>query len=103
MKKNRIGTLLTVICRERLRDRIIEKIFNETTTFGIRINKLSRVALEREIKKVKTKYGPINVKIGKYKGKIKTISPEYEDCKKVAQKKGVPIKEVYDEAKIKIV
>ncbi len=103
MKKNRIGTLLTVICEEKLKDRIIEKIFNETTTFGIRINKLSRVALEREIKKVKTKYGPINVKIGRYKGKIKTISPEYEDCKKVAQKKGIPIKEVYDEVKIKIV
>lgn len=101
MKKNRIGILLTVICKDTLKEKIIEEIFNETTTFGIRVDNLSRVILEREIKKVKTKYGIINVKVGKYKGKIKTISPEYEDCKKLALKKGVPIKMVYDEAKIK--
>jgi uncharacterized protein (TIGR00299 family) protein len=102
MKKNRIGTLLTVICEEKIKDRIVEKIFNETTTFAIRINKISRIRLEREIKRVKTEYGVINVKIGKYKGEIKTISPEYEDCKKIAEKKNIPIKEIYDRAKIGI-
>ncbi|RLC35274.1 MAG: nickel pincer cofactor biosynthesis protein LarC [Candidatus Nealsonbacteria bacterium] len=98
MKKGRLGTLFTVICDEKIKDKLIETIFDETTTFGIRINKVSRVCLDREFKKVKTKYGLINVKIGKYKGKVRTVSPEYEDCKKMAHKKDIPIKKVYDEA-----
>jgi len=99
MKKNRIGALLTVICNEKFKDRLIEDIFDETTTFGIRINKVSKVKLDRGIKEIKTKYGLINVKVGKYKGRVRTISPEYEDCKKIADRKGIPIKKVYDEAK----
>lgn len=99
MKKNRIGTLLTVICNEKVKNKLIEEIFDETTTFGIRINKVSRVKLDREIKEVKTKYGIIHVKVGKFKGKVKSISPEYEDCKKVAAGKNIPIKRVYGEAK----
>ena len=99
MKKNRIGVLLTVICNEKFKDKLIETIFDETTTFGIRINKVSKVKLDRQIKEIKTKYGLINVKVGRYKGKIKTISPEYEDCKKVATEKNIPIKRVYGEAK----
>jgi hypothetical protein len=100
MKKNRIGTLLTVVCEEKLKDELIEIIFDETTTFGIRVNRVSRVCLDREFKKVKTKYGLINVKIGRYKGKVRTISPEYEDCKKAAHKKNIPIKKVYNTARI---
>jgi hypothetical protein len=102
MKKNRTGSLLTVICDEEVKDKIIECIFDETTTFGIRISYIHRVELEREIKKVKTKYGFIDVKIGKYKGKIKTISPEYESCKKIAEEKNIPLKKVYDEVKKQI-
>jgi uncharacterized protein (TIGR00299 family) protein len=99
MKKGRIGTLLTVICKKELQDKIIDIIFSETTTFGIRINRLDRVALEREIKQISTKYGPVNVKIGKYKDKVMSVSPEYEDCRKIAGQKKVPIKKVYDEVK----
>lgn len=99
MKKNRIGTLLTTICDEKSKDRLIETIFDETTTFGIRINKIGRVKLKREFREIKTQYGPVRVKIGKYKGKIRTISPEYEDCKKAAKEKNIPIKRVYGEAK----
>jgi hypothetical protein len=97
MKKNRIGTLLTVICDENIKNKIIEIIFNETTTFGIRLNKLSRIELKRETKKVKTRYGIIDIKVGKYKGKITSIKPEYEDCKKIAKREKVPIKNVYDD------
>lgn len=99
MKKSRLGTLLTAICDEKIKDKLIEIIFDETTTFGIRANKISRVCLDREFKKIKTKYGPINIKIGKYKGKIRTISPEYDDCEEAAAKKNIPVKEVYDEVK----
>ncbi len=99
MKKNRIGTLLTVICAESLKDKMANIIFDETTTFGIRINNISRIKLEREIKKIKTKYGVVNVKIGKYKGKIRSITPEYEDCKRIAKKRNTPIRMVYDNTK----
>ncbi|MBI2626135.1 MAG: nickel pincer cofactor biosynthesis protein LarC [Candidatus Nealsonbacteria bacterium] len=99
MKKNRLGTLLTAICDEKIKDKLIEIIFNETTTFGVRVNKISRICLDREFKKIETKYGLINVKIGKYKGKVRTISPEYEDCKGIAIKRKLPVKTVYNEAK----
>lgn len=97
MKKNRIGSLLTVICDYKLKDKMIDIIFNETTTFGIRVNNVSRVKLDRESKQVKTKYGLIDIKIGRYKGKIKTISPEYDNCKKIANEKKIPIKKIYQE------
>ena len=99
MKKNRVGFLLTVIGRKKIKDKLIEKIFDETTAFGIRLNKVSHIELEREMKKVKTRYGLVKMKIGRYKGKIKTISPEYEDCEKIAEMKRIPLKKVYDEAK----
>lgn len=99
MKKNRIGTLLTVICAEAIKDRMVSIIFNETTTFGIRVNNVSRIELKREIKKVKTKYGVVNIKVGTYKGKIMSKTPGYEDCRKIAKNKCIPIRKVYDEIK----
>ena len=98
MKKSRIGTLLTVICDKRTKERMIETIFDETTTFGIRISEVSRVVLERKMGKVKTRFGKISVKIGSWKGKVKTISSEYEECKKAAIGKKVPLRRVYGEA-----
>lgn len=102
MKKSRIGTLLNVICDEHLINKLMDIIFSETTTFGIRINRVCRVEIERKIKKVKTKYGIVHVNIGIYKGKIKTIAPEYEDYKKIAEKRNIPIKRVYEEIKKEI-
>jgi len=98
MKKDRIGTVLTVICGQDVKERMIEIIFAETSTFGIRVNKLSRVVLDRTVKKAKTEYGLIDVKIGKYKGKVMTISPEYETCKRRARATGAPIKKIYNAA-----
>jgi len=102
MKRNRMGALLTVICEEKLKDKLIEGIFNETTAFGIRIIEAAHIMLEKEVKRVKTRYGSINVKIGKFRGKIKNISPEYKNCEKLAKKKNIPIKTVYNEAIKKI-
>ncbi|HLD89092.1 MAG TPA: nickel pincer cofactor biosynthesis protein LarC [Candidatus Nanoarchaeia archaeon] len=98
MKKNRIGALLSVICEEKIKDKIIEAMFDETTTFGIRVNKLERVVLDREFRKVKTKYGDVGIKIGKLGSRIKSIKPEYEDCRKIAEKRKIPLKDVYREA-----
>ncbi len=99
MKKNRPGIKLTVIAKEAETDKIIKIIFEETTTLGVRIYKTKRIKEKREIRIAKTKYGDVEVKIGKFENHIATISPEYESCKKTALEKNIPIKDIYDEAK----
>lgn len=99
MKKNRPGTMLSILTAPEKLDEILSTIFTETTTLGVRIHRLERKKLEREIISVNTRFGDIKVKIGRIKGKIKNISPEYESCKKIAVKQGIPLKEVYDEAR----
>ena len=97
MKKNRPGIILSCICNEQDEEKILEIIFKETTTIGVRISYPKRVELTREKKKVKTIYGEVEIKISRYHGKIMSITPEYEDCKKLAEKKGVSLKQIYSE------
>lgn len=99
MKKNRPGTMLSILTAPEKLDEILSIIFTETTTLGVRIHRLERRKLEREIISVNTRFGDIKVKIGRIKGRIKNISPEYESCKEIAVKQGIPLKEVYDEAR----
>jgi uncharacterized protein (DUF111 family) len=99
MKKNRLGTLLSVLTTRDKLDDILSTIFTETTTLGVRIHHLERKKLSREIVLMKTRFGEIKVKIGKIGNQIKNIAPEYESCKEIAVKQGIPLKDVYDEAK----
>ncbi len=94
MKKNRPGTLLRVIAEERDAGRLTEVILRESTTLGVRFYPVMRKKLPREMKEIETKYGKIRVKIS---GDLR-FQPEYEDCRRVALEKGVPIQEVYQEA-----
>ncbi|MEW8974305.1 MAG: nickel insertion protein [Tissierellaceae bacterium] len=96
MKKNRPAIKLEVICGEKERDIIKEIIFKETSTIGIREFRASRTIMEREIIKVKTSYGDIRVKKSSFKD-ITKYAPEYEDCKEVAERFGIPLREVYRE------
>lgn len=96
MKKNRPAIKLEVICQEEDAEALKEIIFKETSTIGIRIFQVDRTVMDREIKKVNTIYGDIRVKKSTYKNIVK-YSPEYEDCKKIAIEKKIPIKKVYDE------
>lgn len=77
MKKNRPGILVTILCREGKLDSLIEVLFSETTTFGVRYYEANRRILDREFKKINGK----RVKIGRYRGNVYTINPEYEDWK----------------------
>lgn len=99
MKKGRVGSLLSVLVQKELLDGVILAIFRETTTFGVRIQYLERRRLPRETIHVRTRYGDVRVKIGRLGDRILNISPEYEDCKRVALQKTLPLKEVYDEAR----
>ena len=100
MKKNRPGIKLSVICHENDYKKFENLIFQETTTFGIRKYPFTRSELKKEFIKVDTEYGKINVKAGYLNGKMIKYSPEYEDCKRYAEKNNVSLKTVYDLCKL---
>jgi len=99
MKRTRPATMLSVITDEEKTEKMLELIFDETTTLGVRISKMKRRKLNREDRKVATKYGKIEVKIGKLNGMVKNISPSYEECRKIATRLNIPLKKIYQEAK----
>lgn len=99
MKKGRPAVLLKALCPCSRKDAIMDAIFRETTTIGIRVYEVERYCLERSIKDVLTPYGKVKIKISHMEGKPINIQPEYEDCKRIAEKKSVPLKKVMDFAK----
>lgn len=98
MKKNRPGIKLSVICNEKDQGRLAEIIFRETTTLGIRIHRLNREKLKRELKEVETDFGKVKVKVGYLDGRPVTISPEFESCRRLAEDNQLSIKKVYRQA-----
>jgi uncharacterized protein (TIGR00299 family) protein len=100
MKKNRPGTVLSVVAERQTQDVLIEIIFRETTTIGIRIQTMRRRTLARQQVKLKTAWGTLRVKVGYCGSDVMNIAPEYEDCKRIAKRKKIPIKVVYDQAQI---
>ena len=96
MKKNRPGVLLTVLCAETDADKFSELMLRETTAFGVRRTIAERRKLRREFATVKTKFGNVTVKLGKLNGQVVQAAPEFESCKKLAAKKKVSLKEIYE-------
>jgi uncharacterized protein (TIGR00299 family) protein len=94
MKKNRPGTLLTVIAAPDRSDQLSDLIFRETTTIGLRRSDVARECLDREIVAVDTSVGVIRFKIARRNGHILNAVPEFEDCAKLAAAKNLSIKEV---------
>ncbi len=92
MKKNRPGSLLTVVTVPENFEAAVDAIFQETTTIGIRYYEADRRVLEREIVPIEIEYGIIQVKISRREGRIMNFSPEYEDCRGAAEKHGIPVK-----------
>ncbi len=98
MKKNRPAALLTVLCAEADADKFSELILRETSSFGVRRHLVERRKLRREFTKAKTACGAVTVKLGLLDGEIIQTAPEYESCRKAAQKAKVPLKQVYTAA-----
>ncbi len=94
MKRNRPGTLLSVLVTEDRLGDALEVLFAETTTIGVRTSPWYRWKLARESLVVQTVYGPIEVKVSRKAGHVMTVSPEYRDCKLAADRHGVPLKVV---------
>ena len=98
MKKNRPGTLLTLLCKPQDASALISLIFAETTTFGVRSYAAQRRTLPRESVSVHTKFGDVRIKLSRINGHIRHVAPEFEDCRKLATEKNVPLHQVIDEA-----
>lgn len=97
MKKNRPGILLQLLCAKENLEKMKRILFTETTTLGVRYYPLTVHRVERKFRTVSTKWGEITVKEGIYEGEITQRSPEYEECKKIAEQHRVPLKKVYEE------
>ena len=98
MKKNRPGTLLTVLCKPQETNALMSLIFAETTTFGTRTYRAQRRVLPREWVSVATEFGDVRIKLSRVDGRILHVAPEYDDCRKLAVEKNVPLQRVIAEA-----
>ena len=98
MKKNRPGTLLTVLCAESDADRFSEMMLRETSAFGLRRTQAERRKLQRKTVQVETPYGKVTVKLGLLNGRVIHAAPEYESCREMAVKAGATLREVMDAA-----
>ena len=98
MKKNRPGILLSVVGEAILREKMTAIIFSETSTIGVRYYPVARAVLKREVVRVKTKYGAVKMKIVEQPDGARRGAPEYDDVRRIAALKKVPLKAVYDEA-----
>lgn len=94
MKKNRPGTLLTVVAPPEARERLTATIFRETTTIGVRYREMSRDCLDREETTVTTPLGAVRIKVARRAGRVLNAAPEFEDCARIARERNVPVKEV---------
>jgi uncharacterized protein (TIGR00299 family) protein len=93
-KKNRPGTLMTIVCAPDDREAMTDIVFRESTTIGIRHQELSRVCLEREMVTVSTPLGAVRFKVARRGGRVLNAQPEFEDLAKLSTERGIPVKEV---------
>jgi uncharacterized protein (DUF111 family) len=99
MKKGRMGVQLTVLCHPEKVAALREILFRETTTIGLRWRIEHKAALAREFATVETPWGPVRIKIASWPGGAATnASPEYEDCRAIAARHSIPLKQVMSEA-----
>jgi uncharacterized protein (TIGR00299 family) protein len=94
MKKNRPGTLMTVVSAPDKRDILADVMFRETTTIGVRYQEMSRLCLDRELVSIDTAFGPVRFKVARKDGAVLNAQPEFDDLARAAAEHGVPIKMV---------
>jgi uncharacterized protein (TIGR00299 family) protein len=98
MKKQRPGMLLSVLCAHAQRETLLDLLFRESTTFGVREYDVRRTVLARRSIRVSTRYGDVAVKLGEWKGAVVTRAPEFEECAARAREHQVPVRAVYEAA-----
>ncbi len=96
MKKNRPAIKLTVLCNREDQQKMCDLLFRETTTLGVRIREEQREKLHREIVEMETTLGSVRVKVTRQKDEDVRCTPEYDDCKRIAREKNLPLKQVFE-------
>lgn len=99
MKKGRPALTLTALVDATSQERVLDAIYRETTTFGVRMTPVAKDELAREWVEVRVEGHPVRVKIARRGSEVVTVSPEYEDAAKVARATGAPLKDVYERAR----
>jgi uncharacterized protein (TIGR00299 family) protein len=94
MKKNRPGLTISILCVPEQSDALSQLLFEQTTTIGVRIYEARRKVLDREQVMVETPYGAVRVKVARREGKMVNAAPEFDDCRRLATEKSVPLKQV---------
>jgi hypothetical protein len=102
MKKGRPGILVNVICETELADTVKKIIFTESTSLGIRTFPFRKDTLIRKFETIQTIYGEVTVKRSYFNTKEVSCKPEYEECKRIASEKEIPVKEVYNNIMVQI-
>jgi len=100
MEKNQPGNLVTVICTPDRREEFSHFLLQEATTTGLRWRLDHRIKAHRSIREVLTRYGPVKVKVAEANGQIINVTPEYEDCKRLAMEKSVSLQDVMEQTRI---
>lgn len=94
MKKNRPGTLMSIVAVPEQRETMTEIVFRESTTIGVRYQELVRECLDREMVTVTTPLGPVRFKVARRHGRVFNAQPEFDDLAKLSHERGIPIKDV---------
>jgi uncharacterized protein (DUF111 family) len=98
MKKQRPAVMLSVLCEKEKATALADIIFAETTAFGLRMDEVVRLKLERRFETVRTKFGEVTVKLGLRGGSVLQVAPEFDSCNALAAQTGAPLKLIYEQA-----
>jgi uncharacterized protein (DUF111 family) len=98
MKKNRPATMLSALCEAARVEALADIIFGETSAFGLRIEEIARLKLERRFEKVATEFGEVTVKLGLKDGRVVQVAPEFESCRALSEQSGQPLRAIYEAA-----
>ena len=99
MKKNRPAVMLTVICRVEDGDALAQLLLSEATTLGVRMQHMQRRKAQRAQQSIETPFGKMRVKVKLLGGRVISAAPEYEECRRIASERSLPLEEVYEVAR----
>jgi pyridinium-3,5-bisthiocarboxylic acid mononucleotide nickel chelatase len=100
MKRTRPGTVLTALAPPELADRLAELLFRETTTIGVRWGEVRRRRLPRELVRLSTSFGPVAFKVSTLGGRAVTVTPEFEEVRRIADAARLPVREVLEAVRL---
>jgi hypothetical protein len=100
MKRSRPGVVLTALCEPGRVADLSRLLFEESPTIGVRWTAYQRSRLEREMVRLDTAYGPVTFKVSRLEGRVVTVTPEFEEVRRIARDKGLPVREVLEQARV---